>query len=334
MSEEKILKPEQNYGPGNVLRAKREEYEWSVDAVAEALHLSTGSVKAIEADRYDDLPGATYVMGYWRSYARLLGIDIEETIEANKQNLNIVTAEASGMDINRAFGHQKKGGAGKWLLFLILLGVFAYFAWQPPKLFGLLDQYNLPGASNPVMPVDESTEPETKAEVSEPVNDPEAQVLRSVKKMPAPQVSDAQAGATDSSDANSAGSGLILQPVKSGAASEPVETDSNAPATSASPAMKEESTDTNVALAKQETVTFKLSKATWLDVRDKSRKSLYKATGEANSEVEVSGVPPFYILIQPPDGASVFYQGKEMPFSAHENGLYARFKLDKTLESL
>ena len=128
MSEETILRPEQNYGPGNVLRAKREEYEWSVDAVAEALHLSTTSVKAIEADRYEDLPGATYVMGYWRSYARLLGIDIEDTIEANKQNLNIVTAEASGMDVHRAFSHKKRDGSGSggWLLFLIAAAIFAY----------------------------------------------------------------------------------------------------------------------------------------------------------------------------------------------------------------
>ena len=119
MSEEKIEVPEQNYGPGNVLRAKREEYEWSIEAVAEALHLSTHSVKAIEGDRYDELPGATYVIGYWRSYARLLGIDIEETIEVNKRNLNIVTSESAGLGTRRirrtgCRGRPEGRARGRW----------------------------------------------------------------------------------------------------------------------------------------------------------------------------------------------------------------------------
>lgn len=177
MNEEKILQPEQNYGPGNVLRAKREEYEWSVDAVAEALHLSTSAVKSIEADRYEDLPGATYVIGYWRSYARLLGIDIEDTIEANKRNLNVVTAEASGMDVIRPT-HKKKGGRKGmgWLLFLILLGALGYYAWQQ-NFFGLLEKFQTmqEGSTEQIKPVDEvqpELEPEAKDQVLRPLKTP------------------------------------------------------------------------------------------------------------------------------------------------------------------
>ncbi len=335
MSEENILKPEQNYGPGNVLRSKREEYEWSVDAVAEALHLSTSSVKAIEADRYEDLPGATYVMGYWRSYARLLGIDIEETIEANKQNLNVVTAEASGMDVNRAFKHSKKGGGGKWLFFLILLGVFAYFAWQPPQLFGLLEQYQQQNATPETSAESAQTAAELEAVVEEA--DPRDQVLRSVKK---PVEVSEQAPAEATADA----SGLVLKQVKSSPADAgndaAGESASSAPlnlsesqSTTATSAAATGSGTTDVA-QKEQSLTFKITKATWLDVRDHSRKVLYKETAKADTEVVVSGTPPFYILIQPPEGASLSYKGKEVPFKAHKNGLYARFKLGDKLEAL
>ena len=57
MSEEKIEVPEQNYGPGNVLRAKREEYEWSIEAVAEALQL--GFTRAITPVRLVSPPPNT-----------------------------------------------------------------------------------------------------------------------------------------------------------------------------------------------------------------------------------------------------------------------------------
>ena len=369
MSEETILKPEQNYGPGNVLRAKREEYEWSVDAVAEALHLSTTSVKAIEADRYEDLPGATYVMGYWRSYARLLGIDIEDTIEANKQNLNIVTAEASGMDVHRAFSHKKRGGSGLggWLLLLIAIAVFAYFAWQPPQLFGLLEKMN---AEQPLEPVETPVEaaPATP-EAPKPVE--KEQVLRAIKKpvssepavavkMPetgSPNLLESQAVVPESS------SGLVLQTSTDSAKEndsednlaakltpdttlESIDLQAPVPATTIAAATTATSAavsgqsgepaevDTEASDAETSTVTFKLVKDTWLDVRDKSRKRLFYKTGKAGSEIDVTGTPPFYVLIQPPDGATVRYKGKEQPFEAHKNGLYARFKLGDTLESL
>ena len=368
MSEETILRPEQNYGPGNVLRAKREEYEWSVDAVAEALHLSTTSVKAIEADRYEDLPGATYVMGYWRSYARLLGIDIEDTIEANKQNLNIVTAEASGMDVNRAFKHRRRSGSGGWLLFLVVAGVFAYFAWQPPQLFGLLEKFGTSeqveaGAPQPTeeteldsAPVEEAAKPTEKE-----------QVLRAVEKPAATEdQSKTVVTTTDSTNLLSSqaviaeqDSGLVMQQAPDTATQadlepkaviEPVTTkvmsdeqtpnllqsDAVTPAVVSGSAVLAPAGDADApaAISAEATVTFTLSKDTWLDVRDQSRKRLFYKTGKAGSDIDVTGTPPFYILIQPPDGATVHYKGKDQPFSPHKNGLYARFKLGDTLESL
>jgi len=64
--------------PGQMLKKKREELGLSHGRVADALHMTAHYVKALESDQYDKLPGKTFVKGYFRSYARLLGADVEE----------------------------------------------------------------------------------------------------------------------------------------------------------------------------------------------------------------------------------------------------------------
>ena len=413
MSEETIQLPEQNYGPGNVLRAKREEYEWSVEAVAEALHLSTHSVKAIEADRYEDLPGATYVIGYWRSYARLLGIDIEETIEVNKRNLNIVTAEAAGIDVNRTFQHKSSKGGKGWFLLLIILGGLAYYAWQQ-QFFGLLDGM-LSTKDGPVIEDKaQDAEPKNQAQDAEPEDTAElstakkqAQVLRPLKTVPTEPVENAvvesgKIGAVQEVNDDTAqtlseqpASGLVLQTIASNQSSAenvpqsggqtalvmasnqnaadpepngtttqnllqaqtapssaaPVDTaatqstsDSGnlapmteTPSTTSADQPNTETSNASQAQAAEQgsSMTLTLSKDSWLDIRDKTNKRLLYKTESAGKEIVVKGTPPFYVYIGTPDGVTVRYKGKDVPFETHKSGLFARFKLgDETLEPL
>ena len=68
--------------PGVILRRARETQRLSLEEVAERLNLLPGKVKALEADDYSALPGATFVKGYIRSYARLLNIPSEELVQS------------------------------------------------------------------------------------------------------------------------------------------------------------------------------------------------------------------------------------------------------------
>ena len=61
-------------GPGAHLRKAREEADMSVAQVAAALLLHHRTVEALEADAYDRLPAPTFVRGYLRGYARVLGL--------------------------------------------------------------------------------------------------------------------------------------------------------------------------------------------------------------------------------------------------------------------
>src|SRR5690606_41871968 len=55
--------------------AFREEKGWSVNEVAGRLRMQVRQIEAIEAGRWDDLPGPAFVRAAIRSYARLLGRD-------------------------------------------------------------------------------------------------------------------------------------------------------------------------------------------------------------------------------------------------------------------
>ena len=61
-------------GPGAHLRNAREEAGMSVHAVAEALLLQPRTLELLEADAHDRLPAPTFVRGYLRGYARVLGL--------------------------------------------------------------------------------------------------------------------------------------------------------------------------------------------------------------------------------------------------------------------
>ncbi len=394
MSEE-IELPAQNYGPGNVLRAKREEYEWSIEAVAEALHLSTSSVRAIEADRYEDLPGATYVIGYWRSYARLLGIDIEDTIEANKRNLSIVVPEAAGIDVNKA--HRQSSGGG-WLGLVLLIGLigFAYYAWQQ-QFFGLLDQVKWFRADQPVASQNLETEG-NNAQQAPNIN--ETQVLRPAdqgeEQVSGPQIAEVlkpalnPSIATKSEDESSQlASNSILRPVENNAMSSnlsepatqnpqpggsvqqglvlPPSGNQGQPSSAAgntSNFLQNQTGNTSLnnlapqqnnagTLAAQDTPTaglqnaindaaaadgttmfLTLNKDSWLDIRDKTNKRLIYRTETAGQQLTVKGTPPFYVYIGTPSGVKITYKGQDVPFETHKSGLFARFKLGDTLESL
>ena len=69
-------------GVGRRLRAAREAQGLGTDRIASLLHLSPSLVESLEQDRYADLPGAVFISGYIRNYARHVGLDPEPLVAA------------------------------------------------------------------------------------------------------------------------------------------------------------------------------------------------------------------------------------------------------------
>ncbi|MCG5530095.1 helix-turn-helix domain-containing protein [Halorhodospira halochloris] len=73
---------DQSNDPGQQLRRAREAQGLTTRAVAASLNLSAGVIEALEAGDESRLPPETFVKGYLRGYARLVGLDENEIVAA------------------------------------------------------------------------------------------------------------------------------------------------------------------------------------------------------------------------------------------------------------
>ena len=73
--------------PGQRLREAREELNLSRQDVARKLRLDAELIQALEDNDREALPAQTYLVGYLRSYARLLNLPVESIIADSRLNL-------------------------------------------------------------------------------------------------------------------------------------------------------------------------------------------------------------------------------------------------------
>lgn len=66
--------------PGFILRAQREKQGLSLQEIAKRTNLDIKIVESIEQDNKEGMPAATYVRGYLRSYAKIVGADPDRVI--------------------------------------------------------------------------------------------------------------------------------------------------------------------------------------------------------------------------------------------------------------
>ena len=65
---------------GSELRGQREARGYTLDDVQGYLRIRRNYLEALEAGRFEDLPGTTYLMGFARSYARFLELDADDIV--------------------------------------------------------------------------------------------------------------------------------------------------------------------------------------------------------------------------------------------------------------
>ena len=70
---------------GNKLRHRRQELNLSLDEVARQTKIRKTYILAIEEERFEELPGKVYIVGFLQNYARTLGIPAKPLVEALNQ---------------------------------------------------------------------------------------------------------------------------------------------------------------------------------------------------------------------------------------------------------
>ncbi|MFQ2101265.1 RodZ domain-containing protein [Aeromonas sanarellii] len=293
----------QAVGPGQLLRNAREQLGWTREQVASRIHLRLTLIAAIEADTYDKHTSHTFIRGYLRAYAKLVGIP-EETILAAYDKLGLTPPDNIDMQsFSRRSRQQANDSRLKvvtWLVILVLIALSVAWWWQSTARRSAGDEAlaatemsgidNTPSAAVP-----------TAVEVAAPV---------------LPATSDAVSTAPAVSDA------VATVPVAVAAPSVAVSTDASAAVATASPA---ESATTEPAKAPQLKMSFTAD--CWLDVKDANGKTLFSGLKKANDELVLEGPEPLKFIIGAPMAVNLEYQGKSFDMSRYNNGRTARFSL-------
>lgn len=287
-------------GPGQLLRNAREQLGWTREQVASRIHLRLTLIAAIEADTYDKHTSHTFIRGYLRAYAKLVGIP-EETILAAYEKLGLTPPDNIDMQsFSRRSRQQANDSRLKvvtWLVILVLIGLSVAWWWQSTARRSAGDDAL------------------AATEMGATVNTPEANV--------APAVEVAEPVLPAASDA------VSTQVVVSGATAtlSVVATDASAavPTNVSGAVSTAESTTTEPAKAPQLKMSFTAD--CWLDVKDANGKTLFSGLKKANDELVLEGPEPLRFIIGAPMAVNLEYQGKSFDMSRYNNGRTARFSL-------
>ena len=119
---------------GEMLSSARISWDLTIEDVALNLNLGTDTIRAIEDNDYDKLPGHTFIKGYIRSYAKLLQLDEAEVLDAMELEETVPDTIVKKMNPppysrSRTTTKRKKSGGGfwKWLFILMLLAGVGFY---------------------------------------------------------------------------------------------------------------------------------------------------------------------------------------------------------------
>ncbi len=114
-------------GIGALLRASRLRRGEEIEDIAAALRIRRVYIEAIEEDRFDDLPGHAYAVGFVRGYAEYLDLDGEDVVRRFKEESSVPDQPA---DLSfPSFIPQHGMPRGAVLMVGVLVAALGYGGW-------------------------------------------------------------------------------------------------------------------------------------------------------------------------------------------------------------
>lgn len=298
-------KSSSGFGPGPVLAKAREGLGLTHEEVAERLRLAPRQIQALESDDYEHLPGPTYIRGYLRSYAEMVGLASGPILEA----FGHVPAASKAADLGSLAPKEEITSQHRHvrLATYVMIAVIVALAvswWQgrlpEPKLSPVPDLTPSPAAVNPAaLPV----VPSEGLVASKPAI-----------TAPPPQV--------PSVTPKPAHAGPVI-PSRSGVAAKTA-----LPATASKPLQVVVAAKATVGTASQRALlVLRTDQDSWVDVRDAQDNKLLYETVPAGRVVTLDGNAPLKVFLGNAAGVKVEFDGKPFDASPYMHGQVARFTL-------
>ena len=276
---------------GQRLRSERERQGLSIPDVAQRLKYAPRQIEAIEADDFNALPGLTFVRGFVRGYARLLGADGDALVRAleisAEQDNGPTTVQLQGVSGTREqfpTGGSSHKSVLPWLLAILLvvggLGGYSVYNWQAPKEF-------LPSES-----------------VKQPA--PAASAPPAPQAMPPEQQSGGAAQLSPALPADAQTSGAVAK---------------------SEPAAASKAESLPVPPAGQARIRLVFSGESWTELRDGGGNVLLSRRNAAGSEQSAEGTPPFDVVVGNARDVKLYYNGAEVDMTPYIKVSVAKFQL-------
>lgn len=296
----------QAVGPGQLLRNAREQLGWTREQVASRIHLRLTLIAAIESDTYDKHTSHTFIRGYLRTYAKLVGIP-EETILAAYDKLGLTPPDNIDMQsFSRRSRQQANDSRLKvvtWLVILVLIALSVAWWWQSTARRSAGDEALAATEMGATSNTPSATVPPA-VDVADPVVAPATSAAAATSADPVASAAattlpvDASSAVATTAVVSSAAT--ATQPAADAAASEP---------------------------AKVPQLKMSFTADCWLDVKDANGKTLFSGLKKANDELVLEGPEPLKFIIGAPMAINIEYKGKSIDMSRYNNGRTARLSL-------
>lgn len=109
---------------GSYLKHERELRGVPLEEISGATKIHIRFLKALEENSFDELPGEVFIKGYIRSYANIIGSDVEEMLNIYKESVELKRNEASVSPPASSFEVQPKTFLTFGLLILVAAVIF------------------------------------------------------------------------------------------------------------------------------------------------------------------------------------------------------------------
>ena len=264
--------------PGSILLRARNEQQLGLEEIATRLHLQPGIVQALEQDDDDSLPAPTYVRGYLRAYAAILGISADELItgynrRTKEDSLPLRFDAPQATSAIHKFGPDSKR---LWIIGAASVGLLVIVVLILLLTDGKNDKGETPVLANneqPVKPAAGSS------------GHPEAE------KTALPKKKTVKPGKPPSA--------AVVLP-------KPVPGKPEPAARKADPARKKAAP----VVGGSDIITIRFNEASWVDIRDANGKRLLFRTARPGSSYRLSGSRPFRVFLGNAPGVSLTFNNR------------------------
>jgi cytoskeleton protein RodZ len=300
-----------SHGVGAELAALREERGMALPEVAQQLTFGLRQLEALEADRFDDLPGGTFARGMVRSYARLLKVDPEPLLARLAGRFNAPDSNQLAARFSQPVPFSDAGRRSTFVYFglsLVILAVVGGVAYQwqhernAPRQMAFVKPKAEP-TRRPVLPAQPAAAvPAPMVEERKPVEPPKP--VEAQRPVEAPKMAEAKKAEAKKAEEKKPAE-------KKAAPAAPVaQTVAAAPPSGIHRIVMRVESD-----------------EAWLEVTDANGRQLVSSLNRAGAERVVQGRGPFTFVIGNASHVRIEHNGREFDLKPYTRVEVARFTL-------